>query len=221
MMFGVSAAVAAVIAAVTSMVVTALSLLVGDRQQRRREELARRQDLNARYLNPLRLHLVENYYRLADTVRQAERDGGRYEAVMAVAEPAEISGKDASWFNGTGCALASSVYLTGCRARPAPAASQRPVPAPRNHIPSRGHSSRGINGGSRNSPVRSAPGLRSPDGPGILGPSPDAPNPAVAGGARQGRGRAVSTRPELRRRHSRPSTLRVRSHSATSCRNGN
>ena len=108
------AAVAAVIAAVTSVVVTGLSLLLGDRQQRRREQQARRQDLNARYLNPLRLHLVENYYRLTDIVRQAEVDGGRYEAVLTVADPAEISGKDAAWFNGTGCALTSSVYLTAC-----------------------------------------------------------------------------------------------------------
>jgi hypothetical protein len=114
MMFGASAAVVAVIAAVTSVVVTGLSLLLGDRQQRRREEQARRQDLNARYLNPLRLHLVESSYRLSDTVRQADAGGGRYEAALTVAEPAEISGKDATWFNGTGCALASSVYLTAC-----------------------------------------------------------------------------------------------------------
>jgi hypothetical protein len=70
--------------------------------------------LNARYLNPLRLHLVENYYRLADTLRQADAGGGHYEAVLTVTDPAEISGKDAAWFNGTGCALASSVYLTAC-----------------------------------------------------------------------------------------------------------
>ena len=114
MMFGVGAAVAAVIAAVTSVVVTALSLLLGDRQQRRREERASRQALNARYLNPLRLHLVENFYRLTDTVRQADVGGGRYEVVLAVSEPAEISAKDAAWFNGTGCALASSAYLTAC-----------------------------------------------------------------------------------------------------------
>lgn len=113
-MFVVGAAVAAVIAAVTSVVVTGLSLLLGDWQRRRREEQARRQDLNARYLNPLRLHLVENYYRLTDTMRQADAGGGRYEAVLAVADPAEISRKDAGWFNGTGCALASSAYLSAC-----------------------------------------------------------------------------------------------------------
>lgn len=113
-MFAVSAALAAVIAAVTSVMVTGLSLLLGDRQQRRREEQARRRDLNARYLNPLRLHLVENYYRLSDTVHRAGAGGGRYEPALTIAGPAEISGKDAAWFNGTGCALASSVYLTAC-----------------------------------------------------------------------------------------------------------
>jgi hypothetical protein len=40
MTFGVSAAVAAVIAAVTSVVVTGLSLLLGDRQQQRRQSPA-------------------------------------------------------------------------------------------------------------------------------------------------------------------------------------
>ena len=117
-MFGVGPAVAAVIAAVTSVVVTALSSLLGDRQQRR-EEQASRQALNARYLNPLRLHLVENYYRLTDTVRQADDGGGRYEAVLAVSDPAEISAKDAAWFNGTGCALASFGVLDCLPVRPA------------------------------------------------------------------------------------------------------
>jgi hypothetical protein len=40
--------------------------------------------------------------------------------------------------------------------RPAPAASQRPVPTLRYHLPSRSYYSRGINEGSRDSPVRSA-----------------------------------------------------------------
>jgi hypothetical protein len=31
-----------------------------------------------------------------------------------IGDPAEISGMDAGWFNGTGCALASSLYLTAC-----------------------------------------------------------------------------------------------------------
>jgi hypothetical protein len=94
--------------------VTVLSLLLGDRHQRRREERRQRQDLNARYLNPLRLHLVENHYRLADTLQRIDAQGGQYEAMLTIGDPAEISDKDAAWFNGTGCALTSSVYLTAC-----------------------------------------------------------------------------------------------------------
>jgi hypothetical protein len=62
--------------------------------------------------------------------------------------------------------------LARCRARPAPAASQRPVPAPRACIPSRGHASRDINGSSRDSPVRPARSLWPPDETRALGRSP-------------------------------------------------
>jgi hypothetical protein len=110
----VNAAVAAMIAAVTSVVVTGLSLLPGDRRQRRREERSQRQDLNARYLNPLRFHLVENHYRLADTLQRVDAGGGTWDGMLTISDPAEISGKDAEWFNGVGCALASWLYLTAC-----------------------------------------------------------------------------------------------------------
>ena len=109
-----NAATAALIAAMTSIVVTIVSSLLGDRQQHRKEDRAQRQDLNARYLNPLRLHLEENHYRLSDVLRTAEAAGGRYEPMLVIDEPAQISAKDAAWFNGAGCALASSVYLTAC-----------------------------------------------------------------------------------------------------------
>lgn len=109
-----SAAVAALIAAVTSVIVTVLSLLLTDRQQRHREVQSQAQDLNSRYLNPLRLHLVENHVRLADTLQRLESASGRDEAILSVSEPAEISDKDVAWFNGPGCALLSSVYLTAC-----------------------------------------------------------------------------------------------------------
>ena len=55
------------------------------------------------------------------------------------------------------------------------------------------------------SPVRSSPGLWSPDGTETLGPSPDASHPAVTRDARQGRRQALSTGPELHLRHRRTS----------------
>lgn len=109
-----AAALAAMVAASTSVIVTVLSLLLGDRQQRQREDRVERQRLNAGYLNPLRLHLVENHFRLSTTVAMTAADGGTAEAMLVVREPAEVSEKDAAWFNGTGCALVTSVYLTAC-----------------------------------------------------------------------------------------------------------
>jgi hypothetical protein len=108
-----SAALAAVIAAATSVIVTTVSLFVGDRQQRRRERQGERRDLDRRYLNPLRFHLVENHFRLTLLTR---RSGDRRlaESSLSVQRPDEVSGKDAAWFNGRGCALISSVYLTAC-----------------------------------------------------------------------------------------------------------
>jgi hypothetical protein len=79
---------------------------------------------------------------------------------------------------------------------------------------------RGINGGSRDSPVRSAPHLWPPGWDGRpLGLSLCSA-PRRYRRRTTGRGRAASTRPELRDRHSRSSNPRVHSHSATSCRNG-
>lgn len=110
----VSAALAAAVAAVTSVTVTVFSLLLGDRQQRRKEERVQRQDLNAKYLNPLRLHLVENHFRLSGTLERTGSVSGTAEAMLVIDDPAEVSEKDAAWFNGTGCALISSTYLTAC-----------------------------------------------------------------------------------------------------------
>jgi hypothetical protein len=79
----------------------------------------------------------------------------------------------------------------------APAASQRPVPAPRTTSHQRGLPSRGINGGSRNSPVRSSPCLWPPDGTGALGLLPRASHPAGRTGRRtSGWGQAIEHEPE-------------------------
>jgi hypothetical protein len=122
-----------------------------------------------------------------------------------------------SRYDRSGCLLDpgdGGALLARCRARPAPAASQRPVP-----VTPRGTQARGINGGSRDSPARPAPRLLLPDGTGALGLSPvlrTPPLPATHDRA----GPGMSTRPELRRRHNRPSNPRVPSQGATSCRNG-
>jgi hypothetical protein len=57
---------------------------------------------------------VENHVRLAGTMQRLESANGRDEAMLSVSDPAEVSDKDVAWFNGPGCALLSSVYLTAC-----------------------------------------------------------------------------------------------------------
>jgi hypothetical protein len=110
----VDAVVAAVVSAVTAVAVTFISVQLSGRQQRRGEERAERREVNARYLNPLRLHLVENHFRLSEILRRADPGDGRVRDLLVVQEPAEVSAKDAAWFNGVGCYLVSSSYLTAC-----------------------------------------------------------------------------------------------------------
>ncbi|MCX4818047.1 hypothetical protein OG601_46595 [Streptomyces sp. NBC_01239] len=106
-------ALAALSAAATSVVVTVCSIFLSERQQRRREVRGQRQELNAKYLNPLRLHLVENHFRLS-RIRNHTSAHGPDAGLLVVEEPTEVSAKDAAWFTGPGCALMSSVYLTSC-----------------------------------------------------------------------------------------------------------
>ena len=91
--------------------------------------------------------------------------------------------------------------LTGCRARPAPAASQRHVPVPRLTIPSRGAT---IHKASTKVHAIHPSGLPLTrdllDGTETLRLSPRASHPAVSS-ARQGQGQAASTRRGLHNRH--------------------
>ena len=107
-----------------------------------------------------------------------------------------------------------------CRARPSPAASQRPVPAPRTRIPPAGlrftRHQRGFTRFTR--PACPSP-VTTRMGPAVLGLSPVLRTPPLPATHHRA-GPGVSTRPELRGRHNRPSNPRVHSRSATSCRNG-
>jgi hypothetical protein len=114
-----------------------------------------------------------------------------------VPHPRAATGSGASSTPGT-----AVLTPTGCRARPAPAASQRPVPTPRSNHPPAGplftRHQRRFTRFTR--PVCPSPvALRVERR--TLGLSPCAPHPAVTGDARQGRARPSSTSPELHSRH--------------------
>lgn len=102
----------AVISAVTSLLVVVVTYgLTSYRESKAKEqqEIAR---LNSKYLNPLRFYLVENYFRLSEILRRVAEAGGKDEALIVASSAEEISNQSAEWFNGYGCYLISSCYLT-------------------------------------------------------------------------------------------------------------
>jgi hypothetical protein len=106
----VDAIIAAVVSAITSVIVALGSFQLAARQQRRGTAVAERYRINATYLNPLRLQLVDNHYRLWDILRR-EKARNR---LLAIEQPADICVKDSGWFNDDGNYLASSAYLMAC-----------------------------------------------------------------------------------------------------------
>ena len=141
----------------------------------------------------------------------------------ALPDPDGVSAFRTARYDRGGCPLYpgdGGALPARCRARPSPAASQRPVPAPRTCIPPAGlrftRHQRGFTRFTR--PACPSP-VTTRMGPAVLGLSPvlrTPPLPATHDRA----GPGVSTRPELRGRHNRPSNPRVHSRSATSCRIG-
>ncbi|MGC4870255.1 hypothetical protein ACLQ3B_32970 [Micromonospora sp. DT53] len=106
--------VPATVGALASLAVAMLSAYLAARQQRRSALDVEHRLLRESYLNPLRFHLVENHFRLVDTVERVEAAGGRFAEVDVVSAPEEISSKSASWFTGEGARLTSAVYLSAC-----------------------------------------------------------------------------------------------------------
>ncbi|MGC4891213.1 hypothetical protein [Micromonospora sp. DT227] len=106
--------VPATVGAAASLAVAILSAYLAARQQRRSALDAELRLLRETYLNPLRFHLVENHFRLADTLERVEAADGRFTELDVVTLPEEVSSKTASWFTGEGARLISAVYLGAC-----------------------------------------------------------------------------------------------------------
>lgn len=108
------AVIAAVVAAATSVVVTVLSLEVAGRQRRHEAYLEHREEINARYLNPLRRQVAEMSSRLVQILYSIEAGTERQRALGIISDPDELLGKSTAWFAGEGYFLASTAYLTAC-----------------------------------------------------------------------------------------------------------
>lgn len=78
------------------------------------EAQAHRKKVALTYLNPLRLWAEETYVRLSEISVRLRRSGDRLPALTYVTHPKTVSQKDADWFNGKGCYLISTCYITAC-----------------------------------------------------------------------------------------------------------
>jgi hypothetical protein len=104
--------VSAAAGAVTALIVTLVTQYLIYVREFKTKRASEKDALLREYLNPLRLSLVEVFFRLGEIesrVRSGDEDA---KAVLSKVPPAEISSKTADWFNGEGCYLISSCYLT-------------------------------------------------------------------------------------------------------------
>lgn len=91
----------ALISALTSVAVVFVSYFLSSRSDSRKAVQVERQALSVRYLNPLRLHLAENYFRLTKILmRTTERS--KCEDLLTIDGPADISDRELEWFTSWG-----------------------------------------------------------------------------------------------------------------------
>jgi hypothetical protein len=105
-----TATLAAIISALTALAVTAATLIVTNLNEKKKESKI----LRNKYLNPLRLYLEENYFRISEILQRVKDGDGKCKILLYIESPEEVSNKDASWCNGKGCYLISSCYFTAC-----------------------------------------------------------------------------------------------------------
>ncbi|MEO1590439.1 MAG: hypothetical protein AAFU71_04000 [Cyanobacteria bacterium J06632_22] len=102
----------AIISAITSVVVVLVTYSLNAYRESKQEEKQKAEDIISAYLNPLRFYLVENYFRLAEILKRATQEDDKSKIPVYVSSPEEISAQPSEWFNGHGCYLISSCYLT-------------------------------------------------------------------------------------------------------------
>jgi hypothetical protein len=100
-----------IISAITALITSSLVVYFTQFLKNKAEQEQEIKALNLKYLNPLRLFLEENHFRLNEILNRVETGGGKCD-ILVVAEIDAISKQKAEWFNGEGCYLISSCYFT-------------------------------------------------------------------------------------------------------------
>lgn len=102
----------AIISAVTSILVVLITYGLSSYREAKLKEKQEADRVISTYLNPLRLYLVENYFRFAEILKAITKNGEKHEALLYFTNAKDISEQSAEWFNGHGCYLISSCYIT-------------------------------------------------------------------------------------------------------------
>lgn len=110
---GVGTLLPALISGVTALVVAFLTSFPSIRHETKLRHGEELRSVNMQYLNPLRIALVENYFRLQE-IRKSLIDESSCQALLFMQTPDEILEKPPAWFNGEGAYLVSSSYYAAC-----------------------------------------------------------------------------------------------------------
>jgi hypothetical protein len=78
------------------------------------QEEQERKKINLQYLNPLRLYLEENHFRINEILNRVEANHEKTKWLLTRLDAKAVSEQNAQWFNGEGCYLISTCYLTAC-----------------------------------------------------------------------------------------------------------
>src|SRR5882672_9887310 len=104
----------AILSGITALVTALVVASYGQFLKKKSEKAQESKSVNQKYLNPLRLYLEENYFRIDEILRRLKANDQTTMGLLAGLQPDEISQQRTEWFNGPGCYLISSCYFTAC-----------------------------------------------------------------------------------------------------------
>ncbi|MFM9949821.1 MAG: hypothetical protein ACKV1O_17930 [Saprospiraceae bacterium] len=88
-------------------------VVVSELLKHKKEEKDKIDQINSKYLNPLRLYLEETYIRLSEILEKTNINN-KNTALTFINNSDEIQDKKSTWFLNEGVYLISSCYFTGC-----------------------------------------------------------------------------------------------------------
>ncbi len=104
----------AIISAVTALFTSSVVVYLTQFLKKKADDELENKRINLKYLNPLRLYLEENHFRIDEVLKRIRNKDELTIDLLTHIDTEGISKQDPSWFNGKGCYLISTCYFTGC-----------------------------------------------------------------------------------------------------------